>query len=244
MTTRSSRITPEQTPTNPSRRRDARHNRSRLLTAAREIFAERGIDAPMAAVARRAGVGPATLYRHFPTRTDLLREAFAEQMTACRAALAAAVTDPDPWRGFSGLFEELCRLQRAERGFPAAFLTAFPVDARAHTREREAAERVLADLVRRARATGRLRPDFHPSDLVAALLAHGGLVTALPDDERASRRLTAHLLDGFRTHPDRRPLPPPGTLTLTSLATGPPDTRAHAQRPQPAAPPPSQVPTA
>ncbi|MET9497236.1 helix-turn-helix domain-containing protein [Streptomyces sp. NPDC006552] len=187
-----------------------------MLAAAREVFAERGIDAPMTAVARRAGVGPATLYRHFPTRTDLLRDAFADQTAACRAALTTAVADPDPWHGFRGLFEELCRLQRAERGFPAAFLAAFPAEASAHARVREEAEHDLAGLVRRAKTAG-LRADFAPADLIAALLAHGGLITALPEDERASRRLAAHLLDGFRARPGQERLPPPGPLDLRVL---------------------------
>jgi AcrR family transcriptional regulator len=99
-------------------RLDARRNRQRILAAAREVFADQGIDAPMATVARRAGVGVATLYRRFPTRDDLVRHAFADQMTACGKAFAQAVADPDPWRGLRRLMEELCRLQREERGFP------------------------------------------------------------------------------------------------------------------------------
>ncbi|MEE2045582.1 helix-turn-helix domain-containing protein, partial [Nocardiopsis tropica] len=61
-------------------RSDARHNRRRIMEAAREAFAERGIDVPMVAIARRAGVGPATLYRRFPTRETLVAEVFADEM--------------------------------------------------------------------------------------------------------------------------------------------------------------------
>ncbi|WP_419998056.1 TetR/AcrR family transcriptional regulator [Streptomyces boninensis] len=198
-------------------RLDARRNRDRILAAAREVFAERGIDAPMSAVARRAGVGVATLYRRFPTRADLVDSAFAEQMSACTQVFAEAVADPDPWRGFSRLVQELCRLQREERGFPAAFLASFPDRAREHAEARADAEGEVAALIRRAQAAGALRRDFHPSDLVVLLLAHGGLVTALPDDPAASTRLVAYLLESFRAGPGRAPLPPPSAISLAGL---------------------------
>ncbi|WP_428957417.1 TetR/AcrR family transcriptional regulator [Streptomyces sp. cg35] len=213
-------------------RLDARRNRRRILTAAREVFAERGIDAAMSAVARRAGVGVATLYRHFPTRDDLVQEAFAEQMTACAGVLTRAVADADPWRGFSLLVEELCRLQREERGFPEAFLAAFPGQAQKHSEARTAAERHLTGLIRRAQAAGALRPDFAPSDLIVALVAHGGLVTALPEDDAASRRLVAYLLDAFRATPRHTALPAASELALSALPS-----TATARRPHPPHPP-------
>ncbi|MFI7416613.1 TetR/AcrR family transcriptional regulator [Nonomuraea sp. NPDC049684] len=196
---------------------DARRNRERILVAARAVFAEHGIDAPMATVARRAGVGVATLYRHFPTRDAVVRGAFAQQTEACARALTEALAAPDPWQGFQQLVETVCTLQREERGFPAAFVAAFPESTSDHAQYRQRAERDFATLVRRAQASGALRADFHPSDLAVALLAHCGLVTALPDDGAASRRLVAYLLQSFRADPANRPLPPPAALTLRSL---------------------------
>ncbi|MEV5976420.1 TetR/AcrR family transcriptional regulator [Streptomyces sp. NPDC052114] len=210
-------------------RADARRNRERVLVAARAVFAERGIDAPMATVARRAGVGVATLYRHFPTRDALVRGAFTRQMQTCARTLTEALADPDPWRGFQRLVETVCALQREERGFPAAFVAAFPDSTADHARSRERAEPDLVTLIRRAQAAGALRADFHPSDLAVALVAHCGLVTALPDDGAASRRLVAYLLQSFRAGPANEPLPPPTSLSLHSLpmpADGP-----HGQRP-------------
>ncbi|MEU9403611.1 helix-turn-helix domain-containing protein [Streptomyces sp. NPDC048242] len=198
-------------------RLDARRNRRRILAAAREVFAEHGIDAPMATVARRAGVGVATLYRHFPTRDDLVGGAFAHQMAACAGVFAEAVADPDAGRGFRRLVVELCRLQREERGFPAAFLAAFPDRAREHAEARSEAEQALSTLIRRAQAAGALRADFHVSDLAVVLLSHGGLVAALPEDPAASARLVAYLLDSFRPAPQHGPLPPPGELNLAGL---------------------------
>ncbi|WBO68817.1 TetR/AcrR family transcriptional regulator [Streptomyces camelliae] len=198
-------------------RADARRNRERVLVAARAVFAEHGIDAPMATVARRAGVGVATLYRHFPTRDALVRGAFAQQMETCARALTEALAAPDPWQGFQQLVETVCALQREERGFPAAFVAAFPESTSEHAQSRQRAERDFTTLVRRAQASGALRADFHPSDLAVVLLAHCGLVTALPDDGAASRRLVAYLLQSFRTDPANKPLPPPTALTLRSL---------------------------
>ncbi len=213
-------------------RADARRNRDRVLVAARAVFAERGIDAPMATVARRAGVGVATLYRHFPTRDALVRGAYEQQMRTCGHALTEALADPDPWRGFQRLIETVCELQRQERGFPAAFAAAFPDSTVGHTSAREHAERDLATLVRRAQASGHLRADFRPSDVTVVLLAHGGLVTASPDDGAASRRLVAYLLQSFRADRANEPLPPPTSVTLrhlgvTSTADGGQATRSR-----------------
>ncbi|MEV7017761.1 TetR/AcrR family transcriptional regulator [Streptomyces sp. NPDC093991] len=210
-------------------RADARRNRERVLAAARAVFAEHGIDAPMATVARRAGLGVATLYRHFPDRDALVRGAFAQQMETCVRALTEALDAPDPWQGFQQLVETVCALQREERGFPAAFLAAFPESSSEHARSRQRAERDFTTLVRRAQASGALRADFHPSDLAVVLLAHCALVAALPDDGAASRRLVAYLLQSFRADTANQPLPPPAALTLHSLpiATG----GAQRQRP-------------
>lgn len=198
-------------------RADARRNRERVLAAARAVFAEHGIDAPMATVARRAGVGVATLYRHFPTRDALVRGAFAQQMGTCARTLTEALGSPDPWQGFQRLVETVCALQREERGFPAAFLAAFSEGTPEHARSWRRAERDFTTLVRRAQASGALRADFHPSDLAVILLAHCGLVAALPDDGAASRRLVAYLLQALRATPANEPLPPPTELSLRGL---------------------------
>ncbi|MBE8516200.1 TetR/AcrR family transcriptional regulator [Amycolatopsis sp. H6(2020)] len=205
---------PSRIPARPDLRADARRNQERLLIAARAVFAERGIDAPMATVARRAGVGVATLYRRFPNRDALVRAAFAQQMETCTRVFVEALADPDPWRGFRRLVEAVCELQREERGFPAAFMAAFPDDAAAHVELRGSADRGLTELVRRAQAAGALRPDFRPSDLAVVFLAHGGLVTALPADGAASRRLVAYLLQAFRADAANEPLPAPSALSL------------------------------
>ncbi|MGR6920740.1 TetR/AcrR family transcriptional regulator [[Actinomadura] parvosata] len=197
-------------------RADARNNRERILDAAREAFATRGLDVPMAAVARRAGVGVATLYRRFPSRESLITEVFGDELAACASVVDEALADPDPWRGFRVMVEKVCAMQVADRGFTEAFLTAFP-EAVDFERTRARAERGLAEVVARAKAAGRLRADFAPADLVLLLKANCGVATGSPEEAAAgSRRLVAYLLQSFRAE-HAEPLPPAPPLTLGHL---------------------------
>lgn len=202
-------------------RADALHNRRRVLEAARELFAARGLDVPIAAIARRAGVGVATLYRRFPTRDSLVTEVFADQLAACVAVVDDALVDPDPWHGFRTVIEKVCAMHVADRGFTAAFLTAFP-DAIDFERERVRAERGFARLVRRAQEAGRLRADFDPADLPLLLMANSGISACSTDSApAASRRFVAYLLDSFRA--DRsapaEPLPSPVPLDFQHVGS-------------------------
>lgn len=138
-------------------------------------------------------------------------------METCAQALSEALAATDPWQGFQQMVETICALQREERGFSAAFAAAFPESRSDHAQSRHQAERDFATLVRRAQASGGLRADFRPSDLLVLLLAHCGLVSALPGDAAASRRLVAYLLQSFRAGTADDPLPPPTSLTLHSL---------------------------
>ncbi|MFF0867137.1 TetR/AcrR family transcriptional regulator [Nonomuraea sp. NPDC003560] len=211
-------------------RADARHNRARILEAARETFARRGLDAPMVAIARRAGVGVATLYRRFPSRESLITEVFADELAACASVVDEALADPDPWHGFCGAIEKVCAMQVADRGFTDAFLTAFP-DAVDYERTRERAERGFAEVVRRAKAAGRLRADFASADLALLLRANCGIVAGAGEGAAAaSRRLVAYLLQSFRAD-HAEPLPPPPPLTLSHMAPTPSSTAHSAARP-------------
>ncbi|MFE2205022.1 TetR/AcrR family transcriptional regulator [Streptomyces rubiginosohelvolus] len=208
-------VTPDPGP--EALRADARENRERILRAAREAYALHGIDVPISTIARRAGVGVATLYRRFPTRTSLITEAFTEQLTECAGALDDALKDPDPWRGFCTVLRKVCAMQAADRGFTHAFLARFPGDT-AYAGERDRAEEGLALLVRRAKEAGALRPDFDVSDVVLALLANNGVANgAGPEAAAASRRLVDYLLESFRAGPATGPLPPPAGLELDRL---------------------------
>jgi AcrR family transcriptional regulator len=167
----------------------------------------------MIEIARRAGLGVATLYRRFPTKEDLVAEAFAEQMGECAGLLDVALADPDPWRAFCQVIAEVCAMQARDRGFSAAFVTAFPY-AVEFGALRERAERGFAELVRRAQAAGALRSDFDPADLPLILLANGGIRAGTPEATAdASRRLVAYLLQAFRAE-SAAPLPRPAAIPL------------------------------
>src|SRR5215470_642623 len=166
-------------------RSDARDNRARILDAARVVFGEEGLSAPVREVARHADVGPATLYRHFPTKRSLIVETFAEQRRACHAIVRDALADSDPWRGFRSLVEQICELHAHSRGFADAFMVAYP-EAVDFAADRERTLLAVAELARRAQETGHLRRGFVVDDLVLMLMAHRGIQDAQP-----AARLTA-----------------------------------------------------
>jgi AcrR family transcriptional regulator len=193
-----------------SLRSDAERNRARVLVAARAVFAEQGLQAPMAEVARRAGVGVATLFRRFPTKDDLIAATFADRMTSCADAIDTALADPDPWQGFCGYVESVCALQAADRGFTDVLIRSFPT-AKALEAERDRAAAGLTELIARAQAAGRLRPDFVHQDLVMVLMANAGVVTATAGAAPGTwRRLVGYLLQAFDAAA-AAPLPEPPT---------------------------------
>jgi AcrR family transcriptional regulator len=98
-------------------RRDGRRNRDALLAAAREAFAEHGLNASLEGVARAAGVAIGTLYRHFPTRDDLVRAVFADKLRIVVDAGERGLELEDAWEGFLLFLETLCGLQAEDRGF-------------------------------------------------------------------------------------------------------------------------------
>jgi AcrR family transcriptional regulator len=192
-------------------RTDARDNRDRVLEAARALFAERGIDITMREIARRAAVGPATLYRRFPTKQVLVDAVFADEARACRGIVDDGCADPDPWRGFCSVIEQISVLNVENQGFVDAFTSASAVGNLVE--HREAVLRRLAELAGRAKAAGKLRNDFVIDDLVLVLLALRGLSTT-PTAGRAAtaRRFAALAIDAFRASGTSAPLPRPARL--------------------------------
>ena len=168
-------------------RADAERNRERIIGAARALFAERGIEVTMEEVARRAGVGVATLYRRFPTRADLVAGAFEEKMWRFADGARMALTDPDPWHGFCRYVRSLCAMQAADRGFSDVLTMTFPSVARFEA-ARVQAFADFSELTKRAREAGSLRQDFVPEDLIILLIGY--------------------LLQAFAA-PGAAPLPPP-----------------------------------
>ncbi|PXW30890.1 UNVERIFIED_CONTAM: TetR family transcriptional regulator [Williamsia faeni] len=194
-------------------RADAQENRDRVLAAARELFARDGLDVTMRQIARYAEVGPATLYRRFPTKHALLVEAFMDELGACRGIVRDAVDDPDPWRAFCTVIERLAVLNAQNQGFTDAFMSAQPgaIDFAAH---RSQMLHELSGIARRAKDAGALRADFVVDDFVLVLLAGRGLATAkINGRTAAARRFAALAIDGFRATDSNSPLSAPAQGT-------------------------------
>ena len=181
-----------------SQRRDAQRNRARILEATREAFGERGLDVGVDEIARRAGVGMGTLYRHFPTKDaliDAIVDARFEQLTA---SAEEALTAPDAWYGLVGFLDAAVALQSTDRGFKDA-LAARSRDERGVKLARRRLHAALGRLVERAQAEGVLRADVTLEDVIVLLWATGRIVERAADvAPGAIRRFLQVHLAGLR----------------------------------------------
>lgn len=186
-------------------RADAALNRDRIVDAAVELFGARGIAVPLDEVARRAGVGVATLYRRFPTRADLAAATFERNLSRYTEAVDRALVDPDPWQGFRALVYELCQLQASDAGLRELLTMSFPASSIIEKRSGEALAK-LGDLMTRAQQAGALHPGLVAGDVVVMLLANAGVVSATSDSESAPgaepwRRFAALIVNAFAVMP-------------------------------------------
>jgi AcrR family transcriptional regulator len=194
--------------TMPGLRVDAERNRQRIIAAARQAFAEHGLDVPLDEVARRAGVGVGTLYRRYPTRADLVAAAFEQKMTAYAQAARDALAEPDPWKGFCDYVTRVCAMQAEDRGFTTVLTLSFPT-AKRFEAERDRSFADFMTLVGRAKAAGRLRTDFVAEDMVMFLMANAGVLTATADAApETTQRLVAYFLQACAAA-NAEPLPDP-----------------------------------
>ncbi|KOG85933.1 TetR family transcriptional regulator [Streptomyces varsoviensis] len=203
----------------PALRSDAQDNRARILAAARALFAADGLRVSMREVARHAGVGPATLYRRFPTKQALVDAAFANERRACHAIVdeGRAEAETDPWRGLCLVIEKVCEVNALNHGFTEAFLFAHP-DSPEFIASRTYTVNAIAGLARRAKEAGRLRADFVLDDLLIMLMANQGIRAASPADRvAASRRFAALIIQAIQASGERSPLPPAPRLATAAL---------------------------
>ncbi|MFE7129156.1 TetR/AcrR family transcriptional regulator [Streptomyces sp. NPDC057617] len=202
-------------------RRDARRNRALLTEAAREVFAEQGLDASLDEIARRAGVGNATLYRHFPDRGALVEAVFHDTLAATARAGEQAREYEDAWAGLTAYFDSVFAGLAADRGANDLMTTGIPgvpsLDA-LHAENRE----TVRLLVRRAQRQGTMRTDLTTEDVLFVLAALGRTVPALaataPD---AWRRYLALTLNGLRATPPPPSAPPVPPTSPAPLAAPP-----------------------
>lgn len=186
-------------PARSALRADAARNRDAIVTAARAVFAEQGLGAPLDEIARRAEVGNATLYRRFPTREELVQSALLDSMAEYLAAAEEGLEDPDPWAGFRDYVLRLFQLQARNRGLADLLVTTVRTSDGELERLRGVAFRLVKRLIARAQEAGELRADFRHQDLPLLLMANAGLVrrteAGAPD---SWRRVAAFVLDGLQ----------------------------------------------
>ncbi|MFR9727690.1 TetR/AcrR family transcriptional regulator [Saccharopolyspora sp. MS10] len=190
-------------------RSDARRNLSRILAAARAELTERGPAIRLEDVARRAEVGPATLYRRFAGRQQLVRAVFDEYFTTeVEPLLHEAAADPDPWRGLRrGLGDSVATVVRNSALLRAAGESGVPLN--------DVVPRFLApmgELLRRAQRSGVVRPELVERDLTAVLVmalsaASSGVAEETTGGPEGWRRYFAVLLDGCRAEAATERLP-------------------------------------
>ena len=200
-------------------RADAERNRAAVLEAAREVFAEQGLEAPLEEIARRAGVGIATLYRRFPNRDRLVAAALVDKVGEYTAAAEAALADPDPWAGFVGLVESICAMQAEDRGLGDLLSMSLTSDEQIVELRTRANDRVI-ELIDRAKAAGRLRTDFVGEDLLFIMIASDAIAHATDRDAPGAwRRFVALAIEALQA-PGGSPLPPPPTTEQMVRAMG------------------------
>lgn len=183
-------------------RSDARRNRQHIVETARHAFAAEGLDLPIREIARRAGVGVATVYRHFPSRDDLVAVVLADQVADCEAEIRAALADPDSRRALRSTVLRFAERQVHDRGLNEALLGS-AANGGTFSEQRRAHAAVFAQLVRRARDDGALRPGISTDDARLALRAISSLRVPAGRASAAVPRLTELLLGAILTEEAR-----------------------------------------
>ncbi|WP_052371351.1 TetR/AcrR family transcriptional regulator [Amycolatopsis taiwanensis] len=169
------------------RRADAQRNYERLLATARKVFSEHGVDAPLDDIARQAGIGNATMYRHFPTRRDLIIAVYADEVAALCARGEALLEDGSPADALFSWLRDFIAHVATKR----ALALAIPNDqggqrSALFDRWHRAMHTTASTLLTRARSRGAVDPDLEVSDLLT--LANGLAVTS-SDPDQAERCL-------------------------------------------------------
>lgn len=178
-------------------RADAQRNIDALLEAAAAVFAASGVDAPVRDVAARAGVGVGTLYRHFPQRSDLIVAIMRREMDACAGAAQTLSAEYEPVEALERWMQRFVDFVTAKRGLAAALHSGDPAYEPLPIYFSETLRPALRGLLDRAIATGGVRDDVGPDEL---LTAASSLCMSAQDPEglARARRMVELLTDGLR----------------------------------------------
>jgi AcrR family transcriptional regulator len=179
----------------PPMRADARRSHERLLAAATQAFAEKGAEAPLEDIAKRAGVGIGTLYRHFPTRLDLQEAVYRTQVSVVCAQGAELAGSPDPGEAFAGWLRALASYLVTKRGLASALIAAKGKDSEVISTCSQIMRETAGRLLERAQEAGAVRADLTTKDVM--MLVHGMVVATEHSPENADRMLSL-TLDGLR----------------------------------------------
>jgi AcrR family transcriptional regulator len=179
-------------------RADAQRNRARLLKTAKAAFAEKGAEASLDEIALTAGVGAGTLYRHFPTRDALIEAVYrheAEQLVAAATRLAGTHAPTAALREWLQLFVDY---MATKHGMYEALNSIVGGTSELYSASTEQMTRAIAKLVDRAAASGDIRSDFDPLDLLRALAGVANMSSG-PDGTQAAKRMIDILIAGIRS---------------------------------------------
>ncbi|KAA6214555.1 TetR/AcrR family transcriptional regulator [Streptomyces albofaciens JCM 4342] len=177
-------------------RADVRRNLDALLSAAAEIFATSGVDAPVRQITARAGVGAGTLYRHFPQRSDLIAAVFRHEVDACADAAESLAAQYGPAEALSQWLQRFTAFIAAKRGLSAALHSGDPAYDTLPAYFDQRFMPVLGGLIDAAVRAGEIRPGIDPEDLLTA--TRNLTLPAQEDEGGHTRRMVALLVDGLR----------------------------------------------
>jgi AcrR family transcriptional regulator len=182
------------------RRSDSRRNRLRLVEAARELVAERGVDVTAAEIAGRAEVGVGTLYRRFGSKDALIRDILADGLNEVEVVAKAALADPDAWGGLSSFFAFFSQTQVDNQGIAEYLSLSTSVPADEMKRMNGELSGLVQELVQRAHAEGSLRADVTWEEIV--LLSRASVSAAeclgVHASTGQSQRACAIILSGMK----------------------------------------------
>jgi AcrR family transcriptional regulator len=188
-------------------RADAQRNIDTLLQTALAVFAISGVDAPAREIAEKAGVGVGTLYRHFPQRSDLIAAVFRREIDACADAAPVLAAEYEPGDALDRWLQRYVDFIAAKRGLAAALHSGNPAFESLPIYFQERLRPALQGLLEAAAATGKVRADIDPAELLLAVAR-----LCAPNDQggitEQSRRMVAVLVDGLRYRAASAPPPP------------------------------------
>ncbi|MFI0805945.1 TetR/AcrR family transcriptional regulator [Streptomyces echinatus] len=181
-------------------RADAARNRAKLLDIATEVFTTRGIGVPTEEIARAAGVGVGTLFRHFPTKEALLEAVMVRRLETITAETAQLAAEADPAEAFFGCFRLVVEQSAGKEEFTRA-LAAAGVDVHASLQELTKTMRAqLTGLLAAAQRAGAVRPDLGLPELIALIVGTGTATEQLATDPTARQRVFDVVFAGLRPH--------------------------------------------